>query len=101
MENFSESIVINATKNQIEEFKESILWQDIVRELESWKEGFTRDQSKIVNDSKLNNPSTASVLMHLGYIAGCVDTVNYLLNLPDTFLEILDERAKSKSEVSK
>ena len=32
-------VQVNATKNQIEEFKESVLWQDIKRELDFWVEG--------------------------------------------------------------
>lgn len=101
MENPGEAIEINATRLQIEELKESVLWQDLVRELEAWKEGFRREQDNIVNDAAKSHPSTAEVLMHLGHISGCMDAVNYIIDLPDRFLELLDERKQTKKlEVS-
>jgi hypothetical protein len=101
MENPSELIIVNSTKSQIEEFKSSILWQDFQRELSSWVEGFSREQNNLVNDIAKSNPSTASVLTHLGHIAGCKDAVNYILDLPDRFLEYLEEKKQTKqSEVS-
>uniref|UniRef100_A0A6M3IJU4 Uncharacterized protein n=1 Tax=viral metagenome TaxID=1070528 RepID=A0A6M3IJU4_9ZZZZ len=89
-------ILVRATKNQIEEFKSSFLWKDIKRELRMWKRGFDQERASIVRDSTDSNPSTATVLMHLGDINGRVETVNYLLSLPDIFIQLLEEQNDSK-----
>lgn len=84
-----EEIKIRASKESIEEFKESILWADIVEELRSWKEGFNREMQSIVDDAESNNPSTASVLLHMGDLNGRQKAVDYFLSLPDVFLDLL------------
>jgi len=88
----STSITINATKAQIEEFKESVLWNDITRELDFWLEGFAREQDSIVDNASSDNPSTASVLLHLGDINGRKKAVSYFKQILDIFLEILEEK---------
>ena len=92
-----EEIKVNATRDQLEEFKGSILWADIVRELESWKKGFNQEMLTIVDDAAADNPSTASVLMHMGDLNGRQKAVDYLLSLPDVFLGMLEQQ---KEEVS-
>ena len=91
-----EQIEIRTTRGQIEEFKESILWADIVEELNSWKRGFELECGSIVDDAAENNPSTASVLLHLGDINGRVKAVDYILSIPDIFLGILDAKKEDK-----
>jgi hypothetical protein len=39
---------VRATKDQIHEFLESILWKDIKRELGAWKTGFKNEMMSIV-----------------------------------------------------
>jgi len=85
-----EEVQINATKDQIEDLKSSILWNDIVNELESWKEGFALEQDAIVDDAATENPSTAAILLHIGDINGRKKAVDYMLGLPDIFLGILE-----------
>jgi hypothetical protein len=94
----SESIIVNATKDQIEEFKSSVLWQDIVRELGAWAEGFNRELSTIVDDSSRDNPSTASVLMHLGDINGRQKAIQYLLGILDIFLDLKSEQKQEDKD---
>jgi len=89
-----EEVEICATKDQIEDFKVSVLWKDIVTELLAWKEGFTREMQSIVDDAARDNPSTASVLLHMGDLNGRQKAVNYFLTLPDVFLGILESRKK-------
>lgn len=93
----SETITINATKDQILEFKESILWKDIVNELESWLLGFKQEQDAIVDDAAANNPSTAAVLLHLGDINGRQKAVNYMIGILDVFLSIKEEQKQHKT----
>lgn len=85
---------INSTKVQIEEFKQSILWADIVRELEFWKKGFEVEQLGIVEEAAESNPTTTSFLLHLGDINGRRKAVDYLLTLLDVFIEVLSEKEK-------
>ena len=93
-----EEIVVHATKSQVEEFKESILWADIVRELEAWRHGFDMEMKTIVDDAADSNPSTAAVLMHMGDINGRIKAIDYLLSIPDVFLEMKEEKDESKKE---
>ena len=85
-------IVVRATKEQINEFKESLLWQDIVNELLAWKEGFNREMQSIVDDAATENPSTASVLLHMGDLNGRQKAVDYMINILDMFLSILESK---------
>lgn len=90
---------INATKDQIEEFKESILWSDIVRELKSWKEGFNGEMMSIVDNSVDENPSTATVLLHMGDLNGRQKTVDYMISILDVFLSILETKETKEEEI--
>ena len=91
MENENEgTIVINSTKASIKDFKESILWEDIKRELNFWAEGFSMEQDAIVDNAESNNPSTASVLLHMGDINGRKKAVAYMLGILDMFLDVLE-----------
>ena len=83
---------IRSTKMQIETFKESFIWQDIMDELLIWKKSFDIERNSIVDNAAESNPSTASVLLHMGDINGRVKTVDYLLRLPDVFLQILADK---------
>ena len=90
---------INATKDQIEEFKSSILWSDIVKELESWKEGFNDEMASIVDNSVDENPSTATVLLHMGDLNGRQKTVDYMISILDVFLSILETKEIKEEEI--
>ena len=92
-------IDINATKDQIEEFRSSILWSDIVRELEGWKEGFNGEMMSIVDDSVDNNPSTATVLLHMGDLNGRQKTADYVISILDVFLSILETKETEEEEI--
>jgi hypothetical protein len=92
-----ERIEINSSKSQIEDFKDSIIWKDITTELEAWIEGFRREQDSIVEDAANSNPSTASVLLHLGDLNGRRKAILYVLGIPDLFIELLESRAKDKN----
>ena len=83
------TIQINATLAQVEEFKSSILWQDICRELECWSEGFKREMASIVDDAANTNPSSASVLLHMGDINGRMKAVQYFLGILDLIEDVI------------
>lgn len=93
-----DELKVNASKDQIEDFKESILWNDITRELNSWKEGFNIEMLSIVNDAEDKNPSTASVLLHMGDLNGRQKAVDYVIGILDVFIDILETQKEDKKE---
>ena len=91
-----EEIQVRTTIDALEEFKNSILWADMVEELNSWKEGFNREMLTIVDEAEGSNPSTASVLLHMGDLNGRQKAVDYFLSIPDVFLSIINEKREEK-----
>lgn len=99
MEDPDKEIIVFSTKSQIEDAKESLFWKDIERELKVWQKGFEIERSNIVSEAAEENHSTANILMHMGSIDGRIKAINYLLSLPDIFLQILeDQKNDSKRE---
>jgi len=84
---------IRATRDQIEEFKESILWADMLADLKEWKEGMQQESDSIVDDAADNNPSTASVLLHIGDINGRKKAIFYIEGMLDMFLNMLEDKS--------
>ena len=90
-----QGVIVNATKDQIEEFKKSILWQDIKRELIIWKDGCKDEYGQTVGDSII---SGANILTHLGDIHGREMSIDYFLSLPEVFLQILEDKKEIENE---
>jgi len=86
------TVQVNATRHQIEEFKESILWSDICKELDFWTEGFNREEVSIVDKIATENLSTAATLTLVGSIDGRKKAVAYFKQILDVFLNILEEK---------
>ncbi len=93
-----DEIRVRVTKGDLVEFKNSILWKDIRRELISWKKGFDSELRSIVDNAATTNPSSATVLMHMGDINGRTKAVDYLLSIPDVFIGILESEESKSSE---
>lgn len=95
---------IRTTKSEIESFKESSLWLDIVDELNelSLKAQLEYD---LVGEPHIDDqgykiiPNSSETLIHLGDIKGRRKAVNYFLNILDVFLQILEDK-KNDSEHS-
>lgn len=87
-----ESPKVRATKGQIEDFKDSILWKDIKCELAAWKTICKHEYSQVINSciDPESNRSTASVQMHLGEINGREKAIDYMLSIPNMFLQLLE-----------
>ena len=90
-----ESVKVSVTIGDLEEFKKSLIWRDMKRELLSWKKGFEREMMSMVDNIATTNPSSAQVLTHLGEINGRTKAVDYMLSLPDIFIGILESDQKS------
>ena len=95
MKDQQEEVIVNATKDQIKEFKESILWNDIKRELEMWKDGCKGEYSLTVGDSIT---SGANILTHLGDIHGREMSIDYFLSILDVFLAVLKDKDKNEDK---
>lgn len=93
-----DKLTIQSSIEEIKAFKKSILWDDMQKELSIWKEGFQQEQDAIVDTSAETNPSTASVLMHLGDINGRKKAVDYILSLPDIFLSVLESEKEVEED---
>ena len=85
-------VEVNATKLQLEGFKESILWQDIKRELVKWRSGAQQEYSRVIGDVIEGDSGIENSDMHLGSLYGRERTIDFMLSLPDMFLEILKEK---------
>ena len=85
-------VEINATRIQIEDLIESVLWADIVRELDQWSEGFAIEQDGMVDEATENNSSTATVLLRLGDLNGRKKAVKYMQGILEVFLSILEDK---------
>ena len=85
---------IMSTKSQIESFKESFIWLDLITELNIWKKMAKNEYSQVVGEA-INKQSDSGLLMHLGSIYGRESTIDYLISLPDVFLQILEEKKEN------
>ncbi len=83
---------IHATKIQIEDFKDSLLWQDIKRELKVWQTAAGQEYGQVIGNVIAGNSEIENSDMHLGSLYGREKTVEFLLSLPDMFLQILEEK---------
>ena len=86
---------IFSTTSQIEEFKESLIWKDIVRELRHIKKLATLEYD-IVGEVHTDDqgyrivPNQSETLIHLGDIKGRKKAVDYFLSIPDILLQTLE-----------
>jgi len=104
MENEGQKVY--STKSQLEEFKkDSLIWKDFKRELETLVgnavmeyrlvgEAYKNDQGVLVT------PTTAETLIHLGDIKGREKAVAYFLSIPDILLQILEGEEDGRKRTS-
>jgi len=85
-----EELKVLSARGDFEAFKESMVWADIKHELESWRTGFERELGSLVDNYAGNNPTSATILMHLGNINGRIKAVDYFLQLPDILMEMTE-----------
>lgn len=86
---------LRSSRSEIEEFKNSFIWLDIVDEL---KELAMKAQVEydLVGESYVDDqgykvvPNSSETLIHLGDIKGRRKAVDYFLSIPDIFLQILE-----------
>jgi len=84
---------IRVTKAALEEFKDSILWKDIKRELGMWKRMAGAELVSLAHDAK-----SLEDLTHIARIGGRVEAINYMLGIPDIFLQEIDNVRRNKTD---
>ena len=86
---------IRSTKSQVEEFKESFIWLDMVDEVNRIAKNAAIEYD-LVGESHVDDegykviPNSSETLIHLGDIKGRRKAAVYFLSLPDIFLQILE-----------
>ena len=89
-------ILLRTTRGEITHFKESFLWKDMKRELGIWKRGFEKEAIALTHNCIGGQENSASFIAHQGDIHGRIAAVDYLLSLPDIFLQELEMRKEEK-----
>ena len=90
-----EEEVLKSTRVQVEEFKESMVWLDIVDELNRLARNAQLEYD-LVGESHIDDegfkivPNSSETLIHLGDIKGRRKAVSYFLSIPDILLQILE-----------
>ena len=85
-------VVINATRDQIEEFKGSLLWKDMQEELKRWLEMFAIQKSNTIDMCISGEIGGSSALASLAEVKGRERTIEYIMAMPDVFLQILEDK---------
>ena len=84
---------LRATKASIEEFKDSVLWKDIKRELGIWK--------KMAGDELISLAQGCSDIKDLAQVArigGRIEAINYILEIPNIFLQEIDDARRNETD---
>lgn len=94
---------MKATKNQLIEFKSSMIWQDICEELNKLS-NFAQLEYDIVGEPHVDDeghkivPNESETLIHLGDIKGRRKAVSYFLQIPDVLINLCEEESLDKNQ---
>lgn len=96
---------IRSTKSEIEAFKKSTIWMDMVHEIDSICDLAQAEYDIVgervpLDDGGESVPTTAEVLIHLGDIKGRRKASQYFLSLPEILLNILEMKKMEKDNDS-
>ena len=79
-----------ATRAQLEDFKESFIWEDIKEELiHLYKQSGLEYDS--VGEPPIEPGKDVNPLIHLGEIKGHRKAVRYFLDIPDILIKLLED----------
>ncbi len=92
---------INSTKSQIEEFKDSLIWQDIKRELKIWQRAAGQEYAQVIGNIIAGDDEVKNSDMHLGSLYGREKTIDFLLSLPDIFLQTLEDKKDGRESADR
>jgi len=83
----SDEVVVLSTKYQFEEFLESTIWKDLQSELKNYLEALASDYDDV------------SDLLNLGKIQGRREAFQFLLGLPEAFIEYLTQKSEADNSI--
>ena len=92
-----EELTIRSTRSQVEDFKESFIWEDIKDELNRLSKNAQLEYD-LVGEHHVDDegykivPNSSETLIHLGDIKGRRKAVSYFLDIPNIFLQILEDQ---------
>ncbi len=78
--------VVNSTKAALEDFKNSSVWEDMIRELELWQENLKGGYDLCEN------------MEQVARIQGRREAIDYILALPDNLIEFVKEKRQKEKE---
>ena len=84
---------LRVTKDSIEEFKNSVLWKDIKRELGVWKKMAKDELVFLANDC-----SDIKDLTSIARIGGRMEAIDYMLEVPDIFLQEIEDARRNETD---
>jgi hypothetical protein len=87
----TKEVLIRSSRVQLEDFKNSIIWKDMKRELLMWKRAFKKEYKDVVRDCLDGKENPVSAQTHLGELYGRESAIEYILQIPDIFLQILED----------
>uniref|UniRef100_A0A6H1ZN81 Uncharacterized protein n=1 Tax=viral metagenome TaxID=1070528 RepID=A0A6H1ZN81_9ZZZZ len=96
---------IRSSKSEVEEFKDSLVWLDILDELNDLARR-AKFEYDLVGEPHVNDqghmivPTTSETLIHLGEIKGRRKAVSYFLNIPDILLQILEDKKNDTERIT-
>jgi len=92
-----EEVTIRSTKSQLEEFKTSFIWKDMVDEIARLARN-SQVEYDLVGEPHIDDegfkiiPNTSETLIHLGDIKGRRKAVGFFLNIPDILIQALEDQ---------
>jgi len=92
-----DEITVRATKVQLEEFKKSFIWKDMIDEINKLSKS-AQVEYDLVGEPHIDDegfkliPNSSETLIHLGDIKGRRKAVNYFLSIPDILIQILEDQ---------
>ena len=92
-----EEVTIRSTKSQLEEFKTSFIWKDMVDEIARLSRN-SQVEYDLVGEPHIDDegfkiiPNTSETLIHLGDIKGRRKAVGFFLNIPDILIQALEDQ---------
>lgn len=79
---------IMATRGQIERLMESTAWKDVEKELLAWRDAFKAELLELPEAAAREGLSGACFELHAGSLSGRIKFCEYVLGIPEMFLEI-------------
>jgi hypothetical protein len=88
-------IIIRSTKSQLEDFKQSMIWKDIKRELGIWIR-MAKDELLPLAMQCTTDDIPTNTAAKLAAIGGRIEAIHHILQIPDNFIQELEVQANAR-----